>query len=153
MDEIDLHMHPQWQRDIVDFLLMTFPATQFIVTAHSPLIVQASADANIILLKRQGDHVVVNNNPEIVAEWRIDQLLTSDLFGLKSARKPDVEAKIVRRKELLLKDELTPAEETELQALNESMDRLPLYDSPYERKAQAALDRIIEHLQPKGDSK
>ena len=86
-----MHLHPKWQRDLIGFLTERFPNTQFIVTAHSPLIVQAATDANIALLKREGDHVVIENHPETIRGWRIDQVLTSNLFGLETARPPDVE--------------------------------------------------------------
>lgn len=39
IDEIDLHLHPKWQKSIVENLLLTFPKCQFIATTHSPLIV------------------------------------------------------------------------------------------------------------------
>ena len=39
IDEIDLHLHPQWQRMILPKLLEIFPNTQFIVTTHSPQVV------------------------------------------------------------------------------------------------------------------
>src|SRR5262249_21761848 len=58
VDEIDLHLHPQWQRKLIGHLTEHFPKTQFIVTAHSPLVVQAAAGANIAVLRREGDHVV-----------------------------------------------------------------------------------------------
>jgi predicted ATP-binding protein involved in virulence len=41
IDEIDLHLHPEWQRRVVGDLLKTFPNTQFILTSHSPFIVEA----------------------------------------------------------------------------------------------------------------
>lgn len=50
VDEIDLHLHPKWQRTIMDFLTERFPNTQFIVTAHSPLVVQAAQDTNNAVL-------------------------------------------------------------------------------------------------------
>jgi hypothetical protein len=40
VDELDLHLHPQWQRRITGYLDELFPNVQFIVTAHSPLVVQ-----------------------------------------------------------------------------------------------------------------
>ena len=80
VDEIDLHLHPKWQRELIGFLTERFPNTQFIATAHSPLIVQAAREANIALLRREGDHVVIENNPETIHGWRIDQILTSELL-------------------------------------------------------------------------
>lgn len=42
IDEIDLHLHPRWQREITGHLDALFPNVQFIATAHSPLIVQGA---------------------------------------------------------------------------------------------------------------
>ena len=85
VDEIDLHLHPKWQRVLMSYLSERFPNTQFIATAHSPLVVQAAADANVVLLRREGDHVVIDNDVKDIHGWRVDQILTSDLFGLESA--------------------------------------------------------------------
>ena len=41
IDEIDLHLHPNWQRKVVGQLLQTFPRVQFVVTTHSPFIIQS----------------------------------------------------------------------------------------------------------------
>lgn len=38
IDEIELHLHPKWQRDVIDRLRQTFQACQFVVTTHSPLV-------------------------------------------------------------------------------------------------------------------
>ena len=39
IDEIDMHLHPQWQSNILDKLSTTFPNCQFIVTTHSPIVI------------------------------------------------------------------------------------------------------------------
>lgn len=50
IDELDLHLHPRWQRRVISDLRRTFPAIQFICTTHSPqLIGQARADEVIML--------------------------------------------------------------------------------------------------------
>lgn len=41
IDELDLHLHPKWQKEIVDDLKRTFPNCQFIVSTHSPFIIQS----------------------------------------------------------------------------------------------------------------
>lgn len=136
VDEVDLHLHPKWQRDCKNYLTRLFPNTQFIVTAHSPLVAQAAVDANIVLLKREGDRVVVENDPVKVRNWRIDQVLTSELFGLESARPPQAEGDLHRRKELLSKRELTEEDRRELDAVNERIGSLPTGERPKD----AALD-------------
>jgi predicted ATP-binding protein involved in virulence len=50
IDEIDLHLHPKWQRDVLNDLIRTFPKIQFIVTTHSPFIVQSMEGGNLIRL-------------------------------------------------------------------------------------------------------
>lgn len=51
IDELDLHLHPRWQRDIVRKLTETFPNCQFIATTHSPQIVGEVSPENIIILE------------------------------------------------------------------------------------------------------
>ena len=41
IDELDLHLHPKWQKEIVDDLKRTFPKCQFIISTHSPFIIQS----------------------------------------------------------------------------------------------------------------
>jgi predicted ATP-binding protein involved in virulence len=50
IDEIDLHLHPKWQRRVVEDLKATFPAIQFVATTHSPFIVQSLRDGELINL-------------------------------------------------------------------------------------------------------
>lgn len=51
IDEIDLHLHPKWQRLVVPALMATFPNVQFIVTTHSPLVLSKIKGSSIIKLK------------------------------------------------------------------------------------------------------
>lgn len=41
IDELDLHLHPRWQKNIVEDLKQTFPNCQFIISTHSPFIIQS----------------------------------------------------------------------------------------------------------------
>ena len=138
VDEIDLHLHPKFQRSIIKFLTETFPNTQFIVTAHSPLIVQSAEDANIILLKREGNETHVAEGID-VHSWRIDQILSSDLFGGVSVRAPEIEERMARRRTLLRKDKRTPEENLELEELEKEMSDLPVMET---REAIKAIDII-----------
>ena len=153
VDEIDLHLHPKWQRDLTGFLTERFPNTQFIATAHSPLIVQAAGDANIALLKREGDHVVIENNPETIRGWRVDQILTSDLFGLETARPPALEKPLLRRKELLMKPRLTKAEKNELKQIETSLGRLPTGESFQQAKTLELIESSLEILKKNKSTK
>lgn len=51
IDEADLHLHPQWQRQLIDRLTKTFPNCQFILSTHSPLVISDSKDIVVYSLE------------------------------------------------------------------------------------------------------
>ncbi|WP_241737931.1 AAA family ATPase [Hymenobacter polaris] len=146
IDEIDLHLHPSWQRKLIGFLSGIFKNTQFIATAHSPLVVQAATDAeaNVVLLKREGDQTIVYQNPEDVRGWRVDQILTSSFFNLETARSVETENKLARQAALLNKVKLTAKERKELEALTQELEGQPMGStSPHAEAEEAELLRQI----------
>ncbi|NDL62568.1 AAA family ATPase [Acerihabitans arboris] len=50
IDELDMHLHPSWQRDVVQLLKDAFPRIQFIATTHSPFIIQSMQSHELIKL-------------------------------------------------------------------------------------------------------
>jgi hypothetical protein len=155
VDEIDLHLHPVWQRKVIGYLSDRFPNTQFIVTAHSPLVVQAAAaaDANIAVLVRSdkpgpdGHHFVeIKNNPEDVRNWRLDQILTSDLFGNLDLRSAETEKLFARKQELYAKPKRTKADEADLARIEAQIDALPVGDSANFARELDLLQRATNEL-------
>jgi predicted ATP-binding protein involved in virulence len=51
IDEIDLHLHPAWQRAVVGRLRSTFPNCQFIVTTHSPQVLSEVPTDSVVMLR------------------------------------------------------------------------------------------------------
>lgn len=145
VDEIDLHMHPRWQQKIMRHLSEQFPKIQFIVTAHSPLIVQSATDANVIVLKREGNQVVVDNDPISVKNWRVDQILASDMFGV-SMRDEQITEKLNRRRILLRKEKLNANERKELAILEKEASNLPTSESPEMIKAMEIIKQVANNL-------
>jgi len=146
VDEIDLHMHPTWQRTIMEFLTERFPNTQFIVTAHSPLVVQAAQNANIVLLRREGDRVVIDNDPEIIENWRVDQVLTS-VFEMPSARPAKIEPWLKRRKEILTQANISEDDQAELDRLEEQIGAIPTAEDVEDIKAMDIIRRAAKLLE------
>lgn len=69
IDEIDLHLHPRWQRHVVDDLRLTFPKLQFIATTHSPLIVQSMKAHEVINLDENREELDYQaSSPEDILE-------------------------------------------------------------------------------------
>jgi predicted ATP-binding protein involved in virulence len=152
VDEIDLHMHPRWQRTIMRYLSERFPNVQFVVTAHSPLIVQSNPDANVAVLRREGDHVVIDNNPHSVRGWRIDQILTSDLFGLESARSLDTERLLKQRREILSKAEMSSEDEERLRRIDGEIGELPTAETQEDIKMMEFLRSMTEKLKKESEA-
>lgn len=150
VDEIDLHLHPKWQRTLMGYLSERFPNTQFIATAHSPLVVQAASDANIVLLRRVGDHVVIENDVKAIHGWRVDQILTSDLFGLENARPPQLDALLEERTKLLSKSRLTKKDRARLKKLEEEIGALPTGETPADMEAMDIIRRAAARLKREG---
>jgi len=52
IDELELHLHPNWQLEVTEKLRKTFPNIQFIITTHSPFIIQTARQGEVILLDK-----------------------------------------------------------------------------------------------------
>ncbi len=58
VDELDLHLHPRWQRGVVAQMAHLFPATQFVVSTHAPAVVQGAIDEGygvVVLEEKDGE--------------------------------------------------------------------------------------------------
>ena len=64
IDEIELHLHPRWQRDIIPALKKTFPNCQFIVTTHSPQVISHVHPEGVFILERDEEQGLIIMSPE-----------------------------------------------------------------------------------------
>jgi energy-coupling factor transporter ATP-binding protein EcfA2 len=147
VDQIDAFLHPKWQRELVQNLTAIFRNTQFVVTAHSPLIVQAATEAKIVLLRREGDHVIIDNRAETVQGWRLDQIVSSDLFENLGTRDPKTEKLLEQRKFILTKSHLSPDDKHALQVLEGQIGSLRFGQNADEAKAMEIIERAAKKLQ------
>jgi hypothetical protein len=131
----------------MSYLSERFVNTQFIVTAHSPLIVQAAENANIVVLKRENEGVVIHQRTQDVQGWRVDQLLASDLFGLEGSRSVKYEDLLDKRRAILGKAKLTPEDKEELQRLELEIGDLPTAETPEDIKAMDIIRRAAKLLE------
>jgi predicted ATP-binding protein involved in virulence len=69
IDELDLHLHPKWQRRIIEDLRRTFPRIQFICTTHSPFLIQSlRSGEELIMLDGQPTAQLANMSVEEIAQ-------------------------------------------------------------------------------------
>ncbi len=104
IDEIELHLHPEWQRNVIPALRNTFPNLQFILTTHSPQVLSNVKRENVFVLE---DFKLVNTP---FTYGRDSNSILWDLFGVES--RPD-EAQRDFKKLYRLIDDLDKKEEAE----------------------------------------
>jgi predicted ATP-binding protein involved in virulence len=86
IDELDLHLHPSWQRRIVGALKTTFPLIQFICTTHSPQLVGQVQPDEIILLGAANSHPAQSIGMD--SNWILEHVMDS------TDRDPDIAKRI-----------------------------------------------------------
>jgi GTPase SAR1 family protein len=146
-DELDLHLHPKWQRIIVSKIRQTFPNLQFISTTHSPLVL-ADVDTKkgeAVLLKREGNEVRAQTDLPSVRGLRADQILASELFDYIIDRDPTTE-RVLREVSILAgKKNRTPTEEANYAEVLDQLKEIlvPEGQTFGERQAISARSRQI----------
>jgi hypothetical protein len=153
IDEIDAHMHPGWQQGLVPRLQREFPRVQFIVTTHSPFVVAGMPVERLARLKR-------NRDGEVERVWadadmtlgRADQILTGDLFGLKTTLDEKTQEMMQRYRELLAKplSSRTAEENEEFVHLGHEIEERipPTGETPLLRRAQELVKDIADGTYP-----
>ncbi len=92
IDEIDLHLHPEWQREFVAFLREKMPPSfQIIMTTHSPIAAQQSENGELFTLKKEDGKINLYPFAGTPYKLLVDELLMSSAFGLKTDESLKVE--------------------------------------------------------------
>lgn len=119
IDEVDLYLHPHWQRHVLADLQEAFPKIQFIVTTHSPFVVQSIQSENLITLDGTSSIIEPSNRGiEEIAEKEMG--LTNNLRSEKYKRKEELAEKYFR-----LVDE-GKAQPEEINRIKEELEQLEL---------------------------
>ena len=143
IDELDIHLHPMWQRMIAGWLRAQFPRLQFIVATHSPLIAAgAGEDALTLRCRLQAGGAVVDEVPNVAA-MSIDRVLQSEAFELVSPFSPETQEKIDRYDRLARATRRSRQENDELQTLTEFMREARPFGGP---PKPGSLDERIDHF-------
>lgn len=148
VDELENHLHPAWKLRLVDSLRRAFPRIQFIVTTHDPLCLRGFEAGEVVLLRRQtdssGSTAVLQELPA-VSDMRIDQILTSSYFGLRSTVDPAVELLFDEYYTLLEREwELDDDEREKLELLRVDVAKFDIPALlPRDRVVYAVIDRYL----------
>lgn len=147
LDEIDAHLHPRWKMDVVRLLRDAFPRIQFIVSTHEPLCLRGTREKEVILMRRnENDQLEAIANLPAHERMRVDQLLTSPLFGLHTTLDPAIEQEFREYYAILAKEPLsrTDAENARVDVLKPKLTRHGVLG--YTRRDQMVYELIDEYL-------
>jgi predicted ATP-binding protein involved in virulence len=130
IDEIDLHLHPRWQRRVLGDLRRTFPGLQFVATTHSPQVLSSARREELRIFQ---ENKLVEAVPFI--EGRDSNGLLEDVLGVPE-RPEEMQAKIDEVARLLDEERYAPAAKA-LAALEAKLGP----DDPAVIRARWILDR------------
>jgi predicted ATPase len=146
IDEIDSHLHPEWQRILVSKIVLNFPNVQVIASTHSPLVVGNLEAGSVFKFTRSDEAVGVEQLEQSFKGFRADQILTADAFGLESSRGTDWTDRNKRFAFLLGKSSRTAEEEEEYKKLESELAETPrTQESTIGRQAANLVDSMLKH--------
>lgn len=153
LDEIGAHLHPTWKMRIVTSLRQAFPGMQFIATTHDPLCLRGLTKGEVVVMRRnEAGHIESVTDLPSPGDFRVDQLLTSEFFGLNSTVDPETEELFDRYYALLALNERTPEQIEELERLqSELRDRRYVGDTLRDQLMFEAVDKVIAQHRAAGN--
>lgn len=107
IDEVENHLHPTMQRQILPDLLNAFPNTCFIVSTHSPLVVGSVQDSNIYVLKYNNNKKIISEKLDLVNQAKTATEILDEVLGVSFTMPIWAEEKLKLIVELYSKKEMS----------------------------------------------
>lgn len=162
IDEVDLHLHPSWQRLVIRQFTTLFPRTQFILTTHSPAVVQGAIDRGrrVVTLREGKDGVVARaltpKDLKNLEGAEIGSVLLEDrLFGIDSRYSPrfeEVEARVAKIQRKMSRGTATDEDRQKVFEAMETLqnliaaDEIRRADGPYLSQMSALRLALLKDL-------
>ncbi|MDB9411974.1 AAA family ATPase [Microcystis aeruginosa] len=133
IDEIDLHLHPQWQRFVVPKLLEVFPNCQFFISTHSPNIITHVQPESLHFMEQT--EMGIKFHPVQESYGKNVDLILEDLMGLETTRPKEIAE--------ALKDIYEQISQNQLEAAKNKINylRAKIQDDPELIKAEVIIRR------------
>jgi len=134
VDELDAHLHPEWQLSIRESLKELFPNLQFIITTHSPHLIASAKEKEIIILPLLSEGIVkVEPINKCYSGWNTDEIL-EEIMGVVG-----LENKLYRK---IVSKAMDSLEEKNLLKLNETINQLERITHPSNTIVQVLKIRL-----------
>jgi len=147
IDEIETHLHPRWKLRVMSALREAMPYVQFIATTHDPLCLRGMRNGEVQLMYRNvNDEVALLTDLPNIELLRIEQILTSDYFGLFSTAEPEQERILSELSELATTsdNDLLPVQRSRRDALLDRYGGIPNIRESRDR--QVLAEALTRHL-------
>ena len=141
IDEVELNLHPNWQRRILPTLLRVFKACQFVVTSHSPQILGEIRDGQILVLYESSDGKMKYKESEVTFGRDSNEILISVLDATE--RDEGVKNKLEILEELISRNQLDEARRS-IDELREELGARPIELEIAERRLRRRKRRSKE---------
>jgi len=151
IDEIGSHLHPRWKIKIVKALKKAFPKLQFIVSSHEPLCLRGIEKGEVgVLVRDEQSKVQILDSSLLIDHtmMSLEQLLTSDLFGLINVLDENAEKTYEEYYELLSKREKTQEDDDRILELSSEISKKELIGAtlPQQKYYQSFHKDYVEKL-------
>jgi len=145
IDELDTHLHPRWKMRIADRLRRALPEVQFLASTHDPLCLRGYHHGEVQVLRRD-DAARIERIADLpnVQGLSVQQLLTSEFFGLYSAEDPKLEETMARYATLAAKRDRSTEEDAELARSRDAVHaKMAVGTTDKDRVVQSALTEYV----------
>lgn len=146
VDEIEQHLHPSMQSEILPRLSELLPKMQIFATTHSPLVALDARPEELVVLRREGDHVVAEQRVPDFSGYSAEDMLSdprlfdTEVYGSETREKLDE----YRRLASIPKEERSPEERRRLRSLAAEINS---FETPQEHESETS--RILKELMAK----
>lgn len=149
IDELDQHLHPIWQRRLVNRLHRHFPNIQFIATTHSPIIALGTTDldegiSEIFAMNFNEDKGAAVLEVATPRGKRVDQILTSPMFGFHAISDDDTAAQIRELANFGLKKRTRAENDKREKLISSVRKKLKSEPTEIEEMAKLILNKVLE---------
>lgn len=125
LDEPDTHLNPAWSVQYFDFIEQAvgkLPSSHVVMTTHDPLVVSALKRDDVRIMQRKDARIVAEPPRENPQGMGVSNILTSELFGLRTTLDWPTQKKLDKQRELSIKQYRSHQEEAEWQMLTQELD-------------------------------
>ena len=105
IDELDVHLHPEWQIIVRNMLDKVFPKLQFVLTTHSPHLIASAQPGEIIKIPSGEDVINIESDNKSYSGWSTDEIL-EDVMEVKNLEKKEYNVVLKRAMEYIVNKDI-----------------------------------------------